>query len=81
MLISVARDVNLNLPHHIAQSCSRWMVGTPLTGTPLTHLQANGSARKAMVWTTLAVVPNQCLLLRGRVALVVHVRWLTEQRK
>ena len=72
MLISVARHVVFNLPHHIAQSCGRWTVGGPLTRTPLTHLQADGSARKATVWTTLVVVPNQCLLLLlGRVALVV----------
>ena len=60
LLISVARHVDtLPSPHHIAQSCGRWMVGAPLTGTPVTHLQADGSDRKAMVWITLVVVPNQ----------------------
>ena len=49
LFISVARHVNLYLPHHIAQSCGRWMVRAPLTGNLQTHLLADGSARKAMV--------------------------------
>jgi hypothetical protein len=49
LLISVARHVNLYLPHHIAQSCGRRMVRAPLTGIPQIHLLADGSARMAMV--------------------------------